>query len=294
MDIRHILYHILALVVCAIWATTFVSTKTLLMAGLQPSDIFFYRFTLAYFCILTLSWRQIWSDNWRDELKMVILGITGGSMYFLTENMALQYTYASNVCILVGTCPILTAILLALRYPDERIGRVQIMGMTIAFIGAILVILNGQIVLHVNIRGDLLALAAAFSWAIYSLVIKPILSRYSAIFITRKVFGYGILTILPYTLWLQPLATDTNLLFRPEVLGTLLYLGTIASFTCFLLWNRIIRALGAVRTTNYAYVQPAITLVFAHLVLSERITTMAVAGIIIITIGMIIMQKKKS
>lgn len=292
MKAHLLFYHALALIVCAIWATTFVSTKTLLLAGLHPSDIFLYRFTLAYICILALSWRKIQADSWHDEFLMLLLGITGGSAYFLTENMALEYTYASNVCILVGTCPILTAILLALRFPDERMNRRQIIGMAIAFVGAVLVVLNGQLVLHVNIRGDLLALAAALSWAFYSLIIKPILSKYSALFITRKVFGYGILTILPYTLFFQPLCTDTTLLLKPQTLGTLLYLGAIASFTCFLVWNRVIHALGAVRTTNYAYVQPAITMLFAHFVLFERITTMAIAGIITITLGMFVMQKK--
>ena len=96
------LYHLLALVVVGIWGVTFVCTKTLISAGLDPAEIFVVRFTMAYLGIWVLSLlqkgsRRLWSRNWKDELLFFFLGVTGGSFYFLTENTALAYTQASNV-----------------------------------------------------------------------------------------------------------------------------------------------------------------------------------------------------
>ena len=55
---------VVGLCVCAIWGETFVSTKILLENGLMPSDIFFYRFALAYVCIWFFSYKRLWADNW--------------------------------------------------------------------------------------------------------------------------------------------------------------------------------------------------------------------------------------
>ena len=152
-----------ALCVCAIWGETFVSTKIVLGEGLMPSDIFFYRFLLGYVCIWAFSYKRLWADNWQDELLLLILGIMGGSLYFLTENMALMFSTASNVAILVGSTPLITAVLMALFYKDERMCTRQMVGSLLAFGGMALVILNGQVMLHLNPKGDILALCASLT-----------------------------------------------------------------------------------------------------------------------------------
>ena len=52
--------------------------------------------------------RQLFSRTWRDELIMVLLGITGGSVFFLAENYAVGLTYVNNVSFIVCTAPLLT------------------------------------------------------------------------------------------------------------------------------------------------------------------------------------------
>lgn len=85
------IYHVLAFLTILVWGSTFVSTKVLLDKGLTPSDIFLLRFTLAYVGMALASHKHWRCHNLRDELIMMIAGITGGSMYFFTENMALLY-----------------------------------------------------------------------------------------------------------------------------------------------------------------------------------------------------------
>ena len=81
-------YHAAALFTVAVWGATFVSTKVLIAHSLTPAEIFLLRFALAYACIWPLSKGRLRADGWRDEALLAAAGVTGGSFYFLTENMA--------------------------------------------------------------------------------------------------------------------------------------------------------------------------------------------------------------
>lgn len=252
----------------------------------MPSDIFFMRFCIAYLCMCVFSHRRIMASSLKDEFLLMILGLTGGSLYFLSENMALMYSTASNVAILVGTTPLVTALLLSFFYREERMKRKQVIGSVVAFLGMTMVILNGRFLLHLNPKGDILALGASLTWGVYSLVIKRLSSKYDSLFITRKVFGYGILTILPYVLFVTPLNLDTAVLLRTEIWTNILYLGFIASMLCYFAWNWALTQLGTVRATNIIYLQSFFTMLFSHFILGENITIMAVSGTLLLIFGM--------
>lgn len=283
--------YFIALMVVTIWGSTFVSSKVLLNSGLMPADIFFYRFVMAYFIMLSVSHKKMLADNLKDELTFLGLGLMGGSIYFLTENMALSYSTSANVSILVCTTPIITACVLAIFYKNERMKLRQIIGSIIAFLGVTLIVLNGQLILHLNPLGDVLALSAATTWAFYSLFMKRVMGRYKPEFITRKIFFYGVLTILPYFAIVQPLDTDTSLLFKPYVLGNLIFLGVIASSLAYLMWNWALREIGTVRASNLLYTQTLVTMVLGSIVLGERITIMAISGVAVLFLGVILAVK---
>lgn len=284
--------HLAAILVVCVWGTTFVCSKVLLNAGLMPADIFLFRFVLAYICMLCVSHKRLWADNLKDELTLLGLGVMGGSLYFLTENMALVFSTTANVSILVSTTPLLTALLLAIFYKSERLKMKQVIGSLVAFVGVILVVLNGQLVLHLNPKGDALALAASLTWALYSLLMKRVMDKYNADFITRKVFIYGVLSIIPYFFLIQPLDTNLAIWTQPKVIGNLLFLGLVASTGGYLLWNWVMQKLGAVKATNYIYFQSLITMCAGAIVLGERITIMGLCGAIVLILGMIGALKK--
>lgn len=278
-----------AVAVVLIWGETFVSTKILISNGLMPADIFVFRFALAYVLIWLISPKRLWCDSYRDEFVMLLLGISGGSLYFLSENTALKYSAASNVGILVCSAPMLTALVVSLFFKDERMNPRQLAGSLVAFLGVALVVLNGEFVLHLNPVGDALAIGAALTWAFYSLFMKGVSGRYSMRFITRKVFAYGLLSMLPYFILVHPFNLDVELLRRPAVWGNLVYLSVVASLLCFVLWNWCLRQLGTVKTTNLIYCQPFFTMLIAAVVLGERITWMAVLGTAVLIAGMMLM-----
>lgn len=278
-------YHLAALFTVSVWGATFVSTKALIAAGLTPAEIFLMRFALGYLCILPLAPRRLRAENRRDEAAFAAAGVCGGSLYFLLENVALEYAPASNVSLLVCTAPVWTALAAGRAARGERMTRRQAAGAALAAAGMALVVLNGRFVLHISPAGDLLALAAALSWMGYSLVIKRLGARYPASFIARKVFFYGMATILPVFAF-RPFAATGELLARPVVWANLLFLGVVASGFCYALWNAVMRRLGAVRATNYIFFNPLVTMLTAALCIGERITAPALAGAAMILCGM--------
>ena len=302
------LFHFLAFLTVAIWGVTFVSSKVLIAEGLEPSQIFFLRFLLAYagMWLLAPVFRKngvhLFAKSLVDELYMVLLGVTGGSFYFLLENTALKYTQASNVSFLVSSSPLvmLSLSLLVRRFmkgrmadgqEKVRVGGVFIAGTLMALAGIAMVVFVDSGV-NISPKGDFMALGAALCWGVYSVLMGVVGSEYSSAFITRKVFFYGLLTIVPFLFFCPPMTVEV--LLRPAVWTNLLFLGVVASLACFVVWNEVMAKIGNVTSTNYVYLNPFFTLVFAVLLLGERLTPLSAAGSVLIVLGVIAAGKGAS
>lgn len=274
-------FHLIAVLTVCIWGSTFIATKTLINQGLTPVEIFTYRFSLAYLCLLAFCHQKLMANTWRDEGLFLLAGLTGGSLYFISENSALEITMASNVSLIVCTTPVLT-VLLSSFFFKEKLRKGFIAGSLVALSGVTLVVFNGSVFLKLNPLGDCLTLLAALSWAFYSLILRQMGNKYSTLFITRKVFFYGLITMILY-LPFAPSSFHLERLCYPLVYGNLLFLGIVASMLCYLSWNACVRIIGASRASNYLYINPLVAVWASHLFLSEPITPTALleAGLII-------------
>jgi drug/metabolite transporter (DMT)-like permease len=247
--------------------------------GLSPKDIFFYRFLLAYICIWFIGKQQLFAVKFKDELWLMLMGIAGGSFYFIVANFALQNTLPTNVALLACVAPIFTVLLSRLLLKNEVLRKYYWRGTIIALLGVVFVVFRGRFNPQISLLGDVLSLLAALSWAFYTIMLKRLSCDYSMLFITRKVFFYGLLTCLPMFL-LEPLELDLDVLRQPIIWGNLLYLGIIASLLCYFLWNSTVKKLGAVRTTNYVYLSPVVTMITSVVVGYETIMELIFPGII--------------
>ena len=284
-------HHLTAIFCVIVWGITFVSSKVLLNHGLSPGSIFFCRFLLAYLVIVFLAPKRLWTNNIKDELLLFCLGMTGGSMYFLMENTALKYTLVSNVALLLCTTSLMTVFLSHWFIKGERLRKKVVFGSLLAFVGVACVIYNGNFVLKTNPIGDLLSLGGALMWSVYTIILKRLDNRYPVMFLTRKVFFYGLISILPVFCF-SPLITDVTVLFRPVVIANLLFLGLLASMLCYVLWNNTINYLGAVRASNYLYFPPIVTLITSVIVIHEEITPIALLGAALVLGGVYWAGKK--
>ncbi|MCM1355669.1 MAG: DMT family transporter [Staphylococcus sp.] len=279
-----LLYHAGAAIAVIAWGVSFISTKVLLDSGLHPIEIYIYRFALAYLAMLLICHKRILSNSLRHEATFLLGGLFGGSIYFISENVALQYTLVSNVSLITSLSPLLTVLLVGFIYKGDRVPKETILGSVIAFLGVGLVIFNSSFSLTIKPLGDLLSLLAALCWAIYSIIIKQLTPLYSTLFITRKIFFYGVVTAIPFLL-IEPEVTPPTVLLQPKLLLNILFLALFCSMFAYLMWAAIIGKIGAVKASNYMYFQPVVTLIFSYLILNEHISIIGYTGCAMILLG---------
>lgn len=281
-----VLGHIAGVITVSMWGYSFVSSKVLLDNGLGPVEIYVLRFLLAYLLIVCLNHRKFLAHNLRDELLFAVCGLCAGSLYFIAENTALEYTLTTNVSLLTSMSPLITALLVASVYKTEKLGIGTWVGSAIAIMGVACVVFNSSSSLEVRPLGDFLSLAAAFSWSIYSLVLRRLNAGYDVWFITRKTFFYGLITSIPFLIYEHNTVDLLEALQRPQVYGNILFLGLGSSTIAYVLWAVTVRQVGAVKANNYMYLQSIITLLVSAVVLGERITLLGCVGIVLIIGGL--------
>ncbi|MCD1656135.1 DMT family transporter [Treponema zuelzerae] len=282
--------YIVAFATIFVWSSTFISTK-ILLKEFSPVEILLYRFFAAWLLMFIVYPKVHRPESLKAELTLVLAGISGGSLYFLGENFALRFSLASNVSLLVSTAPILTAILAHFFIRGEKFSRNSISGALIAFAGAALVILNGTFVLKLNPAGDLLALSSALSWAVYSITIKNLKTKYPTYYITRKIFFYTLLTSLPVVI-VSPIRLQFSAFADPVMAVNFLFLAVFASCGAYVAWNRVIWTLGATKANNFIYFIPLLTLFESALILGEPLTPFAGVGTILVVAGVFQASKK--
>ena len=322
--------HLLALATIFVWGTTFVSTKVLL-ADLAPQWILLIRFALGLAALCALRPRMLSVASRRDEGLFVLAGLTGVAAYYLLENMALTFASATAVGVIVTTSPLITALIAAARGQRETLSPRFLAGFALAMAGILLVTLAGSanegasalaeagagpVTSFADAPGALwargttasgaataldagalvgcaLALAAAAVWAAYSTLVAHLAaSGYETIAATKRTFAWGLLFMAPAVL-LGGEVPDPAVLVRPVNLGNLLFLGVIASAACFATWGYAVKHLGAVVTSTYIYLVPAVTAACAAVVLGEPLSPAVLTGMALTVAGLLLSQDRR-
>ena len=288
---RGIVGHIAALITILIWGTTFISTKVLLKE-FTPVEILFFRFLMGFVALLAACPRRLALTDKKQEFLFAGAGLSGVTLYFLLENIALTYSFASNVGVIICIAPFFTAIL-AHRFLDgEELTLRFFLGFAAAICGIAIISFNGATALRLNPLGDLLAVGAALLWGVYSILTRKIgRYGYNTIQATRRIFFYGILFMIPAA-FLFDFHWRLERLLEPVSLLNLLFLGLGASAFCFASWTFAVRILGAVKTSTYIYLVPVTTVVTSALVLQEKITVLAACGTGLTLVGLLISENK--
>lgn len=282
--------HLAALLTIVIWGTTFISTK-ILLTDFQPVEILFFRFVLG-FLVLLLYPKRLKTTGYRQELTFAAAGLCGICLYYLLENIALTFTLASNVGVIISAAPFFTAILAQFfMKSEEKLHLHFFAGFFVAMAGIFLISFNGH-ALHLNPAGDFLAVVAAVVWALYSILTRKISSfGYPVILSTRRTFFFGLLFMIPALFFFDfhpGLARFTNITYVCNIF----YLGLGASALCFVTWNFAVKELGAVKTSVYIYMVPMITVLTSAVILHERMTFLSGLGTVLTMAGLFLSERK--
>ena len=284
--------HALACMTILIWGTTFISTKVLLR-DFTPLQILFTRFMIGYLALWAVCPKLTKIRRKKEELYFLAAGLCGVTLYSLMENIALTYTQASNVGIIVAVSPFFTIFFGIWLLKQRRPGVRFFIGFLIAMTGILCISLEGSQRLQLNPKGDLLALGAAAVWALYSTITKKISSfGYTTIPMTRRIFFYGLLCMLPVILFSGMKLPAVEQLTMVNI-ANILFLGLGASALCFVSWNSAVRILGTVQTSVYIYAVPVVTTLASVWILKETVTVIGIAGIVMILSGLLMSQNEK-
>jgi drug/metabolite transporter (DMT)-like permease len=283
--------HSAALMTIFVWGMTFISTK-ILLRDFTPVEILFFRFSLGFIALLLVYPRRLKTAGFTQEATFAGAGLCGVTLYFLFENIALIYSTASNVGVIVAVSPFFTAVLASVFLAGERLTARFFIGFVAAITGLALISFNGSQVLRLNPLGDFLAMLAAAVWAVYSILTRKIGGYgYNTVQTTRRIFFYGLLFMLP-ALFFFDFRWDLWRFARPVNLLNILFLGFGASALCFATWSFAIARLGAIKTSVYIYIVPLVTVLTAMLVLDEKVTGLMAAGIGLTILGLLISESK--
>lgn len=286
---QQILGHILALFTVFIWGTTFVSTKVLL-EEFTPVEVLFTRFAIGLIVLCLMNHKKMKLKERKHEWYFIGAGITGITLYFLFENIALTYSTASNIGILLACVPFMTGILSYFVMKDP-LKKAFFIGFLFTMIGIYIINFNGQVVLKLNPLGDFLAIIAGLIWAMYCLFLRKIEEyQYDTVQTTRRIFSWGIIFMIPI-LMIMGYHPNLDIMVKPVYMANFLYLGIGACAICFVTWNMALKMIGVVKTSMYLYLNPVITIIASALILKEKITWIAVVGTIFILLGLVISEQ---
>lgn len=302
---KQALPYILAAFCILVWGVSFICTKYLLRT-FSSLEILILRFVTGYIAFCIISPKPLKTSGIKEELLFMGAGLCGITIYQFVENIAIYFTAANNVSIIVSTCPMFTAIIAAIFLHEKTITKNFVLGFVIAMTGIVLVTLNGSSEFSLSPKGDLLALGSAICWGFYSLFVSKINSLGHGNFAsTRRIFFWALIFMIPlaiYGLVFEGKSTSIN--FCPaentarwsdwKNILNLVILGVFASSLAFVAWNKTCKALGTVKTTAAIYMVCVVTIIFSFIFLGEKISLAGLFGTFLTILGLFISEKKQN
>jgi drug/metabolite transporter (DMT)-like permease len=259
-----------------VWALNFTVTKYVLEHGFAPVAYSTVRYGAAavLFASLTYGLEGSLRVRRRDVALLFFAAVVGIWLNQVCYVYALDFTTASTTALLIGTTPIFAA-LFAFAVGLERLRGRFWLATSISFAGVLLVATGAEGGFSADLRGDVLGVITAATWAAYSVAIAPLMRSYSPFRISAFVLAVG---------WVPLAATGAGQLahqsfeLAPLVWAGLGYaiLGPLVLTN--VLWFTAVHRVGPSRATLFANIQPFVAAVFALVILSERITALQIAG----------------
>ncbi|HLD67180.1 MAG TPA: DMT family transporter [Pseudomonas sp.] len=269
-------------VAMALWGSSFIALK-LAFAELPPLWVIFGRMALGSLVFL-LAWR------WRGRLEyragdwkyLLGLAVCEPCLYFVFEALALQHTSASQAGMITALLPLLVAVG-AFVVLGERTTRTTLAGFALAVVGAIWLGLAGEADTHAPapLLGNFYEFLAMLCATGYTLLLKHLSTRYSAFLLTAMQALVGSLFFLPLAAATAPLPSTVSALG----LAAVVYLGVVVTVGAYGLYNYGVSRMPASQASGFVNLLPVFTLIFAAVLLGERLNAMQLLAAVLVFVG---------
>ncbi|WP_103666019.1 DMT family transporter [Gracilimonas amylolytica] len=279
--------------VAIIWALNFSIVKVSL-SEIDPYSFNVLRFIFATGLLWYFARKKGHSLKVRKKhfWKLVGIGIIGNLFYQLFFIIGINYTYAANAAVMLGTIPIWVA-LLSQFFTDEKLTLFKTLGVLFAFIGVALIMIGGQDKISFESEtfwGNIITLAAAICWGVYTILSRQYLRVYSPLQYSAFMSVVGLISL---TLIGLPFLIKLNWSGISWVgFGGILYSGALSIGIAYIIWNNGVKKIGAVRTAAYQNLVPVLGLIFGLVLLGEELTVLQYIGAGSVIAGIILARKK--
>jgi drug/metabolite transporter (DMT)-like permease len=283
--------HLSLVVVVVLWAGSFSVIKTLLDHGVEAFDIALLRYAVAAPGFALVLWLAggLPGLTRRDAARLAAAGISVVVGYHVFLNLGTEHTTAGVAALVVALSPALTLVL-ALALGLDRLRGRHVVGLAVAFTGVAVVISlgTGQALSLESGQGPLLVLGAALSFALYNVLLKPLLGRYDLLALTAASSLVGMIGLVPF---LRGSTADAVADGSAGDLALVLYLGILATFLGYILWNVGLRGLGPTRAVTYTYAISPLAVLIGAVVLDESVTAWLILGGALVVGGIALAQR---
>ena len=265
------------------WGGSFAAIKALVDHGLEAPDVAIGRYLVAApgFGIALAAAGGMPGLTRRDALRMVAAGLFVVTVYHLALNAGERTTTAGTASVVIAAAPAM-ALLMSLGLGLEDFSRRRAAGLAVAFAGVVVVIVlgSGQSVSLDTVRGPLLVLVAASSFAAYNVLVKPLLGRFDPVAVSAATALVGTLALLPFG------ASGTAGRLGGMSSGDLalvVFLGLVCTLAGYLLWTVALRFLDPSRAVAYLYGVPVVAVTVGAVTLGESVTGwLALGGLLVV------------
>ncbi|MDD2463596.1 MAG: DMT family transporter [Desulfobulbus sp.] len=282
--------YLLLVLTTLFWSGNFVLSRGM-HAAMPPLALSFWRWTLALVILLLVAHKPLWQQKslLRNHARFILLqGILGVTGFNTLLYLAMQYTTVINA-VLVNSCiPVLIALFSWLLYREKLLPR-QCAGVLVSLLGVVLIMVKGQMSMLLQVsfnRGDLLVLAAAVVWALYSSNLKKYPRELHPLAYLAAISLVGLAGILP--LYLVELAMGKNFTLNAATAVTIGYVAVFASVLAFIFWNRAVRIIGANKAGPFVHLMPVFSSILAVFFLGETPAWYQGQGLLLIFVGILL------
>ena len=275
--------HLSLLVVVVVWAGSFSVIKELLDEGVAAGDIAILRYAVAAPGFAYIIWRArgLPGLTRADAVRVVAAGLLVVVGYHMFLNVGTRDTTSGIAALVVALAPGLT-MFMAFALGLDRINARRLVGLALAFVGVAIVVAfgSGGDLTFESAKGPLIVLGAPLAFALYNVLLKPLLGRYDLLALTAATSLVGSVGLTPF---IRGSTVDTVADATASEAALLLYLGLLATLLGYILWNAGLKGLGPTRAVTYAYAIPPLAVTFGAIFLGEPVTIwLALGGALVV------------
>lgn len=294
MNLTDALLYAKAIFAVVVWGASFIATKVALRE-LTPYSIIWGRFAVGLLVLVAvLGLRRQWKiPSPRDLVLFAVLGFLCVPFHQFLQTVGLKTAQASTSGWIIATTPVFIA-LLGRFVLGERLGKGRIGGILIAASGVFVVVSGGSFASLKNLKfgtaGDLLMLVSALNWAVFSVLSRRALARYPGALMMTWVMALGWLMATPMLFSGQGPAEYLGLSAGGAL--ALLFLGVCCTGLAYVFWYDALQGMEASRVGAFMYLEPPAAVIVAAVVLGEPVTFAAVAGGVLILLGVWLVNRR--